>query len=163
MLNGPKLPLFNSPLETGIRTLILLDVAFPKSFDLTTLIWLDHLVVHTGDLGGPESLHPDVSSRSGELLVRRSLIYDGLLLMRQMHLVSLIETKEGLFFASTDYARPLIDLLFEKYTLELKQRAKWLISHINALNEGDLKKIIEKRMGLWDVEFQLSEGLNDGK
>ncbi len=154
---------FNSPLETGLRSLVILDEAHPREFDITTLIWLDHLVVHTRDFGGPESLHPNVSSRTGELLVRRSIIEQGLQLMREIHLIRQNETNQGIFYTTTDYARPVINLLFEKYTVELKIRAEWLINMVKNINEDKLKAIIENRMGLWNVEFQLSEGNTYGK
>jgi hypothetical protein len=84
---GGNSPLFNSSLETGVRAVVVLDAAFPRAFDLSQLTWLDHLVVHTADIGGPDSLHPDIPQRTGELLVRRRLVEDGLTLMRRLHLV----------------------------------------------------------------------------
>lgn len=50
--------LFNSPLETGVRAVVVLNAAYPKAFDLSQVTWFDHLVVHTSDIGGPKSLHP---------------------------------------------------------------------------------------------------------
>ena len=49
---------FNSPLETGVRAVAILVAAFPQSFDLQRLLAFEHLLVHTGDVGGPPSLHP---------------------------------------------------------------------------------------------------------
>jgi len=74
-------------LETGVRSVILLDTAYPRSFDLMQLTWLDHLVVHTADIDGPKSLHPNIPQRNGELLVRRSLVEEGLTLMRRKGLL----------------------------------------------------------------------------
>src|SRR3546814_12270520 len=74
--------LFNSALETGVRSALILDAARPRSFDLAHLTWLDHLVVHTADIGGPPSLHPDIPQRDGELLVRRRHVQAGLVLLR---------------------------------------------------------------------------------
>lgn len=78
-MSAAKPTLFNSPLETGVRAIVVLNAAYPRAFDVTEIAWFDHLVVHTGDIGGPQSLHPDVPQRSGELLVRRRLVEDGLL------------------------------------------------------------------------------------
>ena len=72
---------FNSPLETGIRSLAILVAAYPESLDLQRLLEMDYLVVHSGDADGPESLHAPLPLRAGELLVRRGLIETGLLLM----------------------------------------------------------------------------------
>jgi hypothetical protein len=52
--------LFNSPLEAGIRAVVVLEKLRPEAADLAEMVLLDHVVVHTADLGGPPSLHPDV-------------------------------------------------------------------------------------------------------
>src|ERR1700741_3541902 len=80
-------PLFNSALETGVRAVVILDAVYPRAFDITHLGWCDHLVVHTSDIGGPVSLHPDIPQRTGELLVRRRLVEDGVQLMRRLHMI----------------------------------------------------------------------------
>ena len=87
MREAPHPALFNSALETGVRSVVLLDTAYPRAFDLKELTWLDHLVVHTADVSGPESLHPNVPHRDGELLVRRSLVEEGVALMRGLHMI----------------------------------------------------------------------------
>jgi len=66
---------FNSTLETGIRALVVLEAFYPRHCDLMEMTWFDHLIVHTGDIDGqdvPESLHPDLPNRTGELLARIS-------------------------------------------------------------------------------------------
>ena len=62
-----KTPL-NSPLEVGIRVLMLLAEAFPAGLDLNDLVLLDHGLLHSADLGGPESLHPPLPIRAGEFV-----------------------------------------------------------------------------------------------
>ncbi len=93
---------FNSPLETGIRSVGILVAAFPACFDLQRLVAFDHLVVHTGDLGGPDSLHPEVPMRSAELLVRRGIVERGLLLMVSRGLVERHVTDKGFFLLRCD-------------------------------------------------------------
>src|SRR3546814_18108234 len=92
--------LFNSALETGVRSALILDAARPRSFDLAHLTWLDHLVVHTADIGGPLSLHPDLPQRDGELLVRRPNDEAGLVLMRRPHLIVPPYSQPGLSYRS---------------------------------------------------------------
>lgn len=79
---------FNTPLETGIRSLAILVAAHPVVCDLERLVEMDYLVVHSGDAGGPDSLHAPLPMRAGELLVRRGLIEKGLLLMMSRGLCS---------------------------------------------------------------------------
>jgi hypothetical protein len=89
---------FNSALETGIRALVVLEAFHPRHCDLTELTWFDHLVVHTSDIQGedvPFSLHPDLPNRAGELLVRRRLVEESLLLMQRLHLVDVVAAKKA--------------------------------------------------------------------
>jgi ABC-3C biological conflict system middle component len=143
-------PLFNSALETGIRSAVVLDATYPRQFDLAHLTWFDHLVVHTHDIGGPKSLHPD----TGELLVRRRLVEDGLKLMRQLHLVDSTTTEFGILYQAREEASALIDSMRSKYARELKQRADWLASFLMRMSDEDLRDLIIKRIGRWTVEFQ---------
>lgn len=57
---------FNSPFETGIRSLAILVAAFPESYDLQRLVEMDYLVVHSGDADGPDSLHAPLPMRGVE-------------------------------------------------------------------------------------------------
>lgn len=153
--------LFNSPLETGVRALVVLDAVYPKSLDLTTLTWFDHLVVHTGDIGGPNSLHPNVPQRSGEMLVRRRLIEDSLTLMRRLHLIMADLNKNGISYQASDEAYPFVELLRSNYATELKNRAKWLAENIANLSEEALNNLITKKLGRWDIEFQNNLPINE--
>ena len=72
---------FNSPIETGMRALILLAASYPAQMDLQRILEFEYMMVHTEDVDGPPSIHPALPLRSGELLVRRQLIERGLMLM----------------------------------------------------------------------------------
>lgn len=65
---------FNSPFEIGLRALIILSVNQPTCLDLQRLVYYDYLVLHTSDIGtpnSPDSIHPATPHRSGEIVVRR--------------------------------------------------------------------------------------------
>jgi hypothetical protein len=147
-------PLFNSPLETGVRAAVVLDAAYPRNFDLTELTWLDHLVVHTADIGGPESLHPDIPQRTGELLVRRRLVEEGLNLMRRLHLVEAQTTSEGIVYTAREEASAFVESLRSVYARELRRRAQWLAGYLREISRDELARLIAARIGRWAVEFQ---------
>jgi hypothetical protein len=151
---GGNSPLFNSSLETGVRAVVVLDAAFPRAFDLSQLTWLDHLVVHTADIGGPDSLHPDIPQRTGELLVRRRLVEDGLTLMRRLHLVDTNTTDEGIVYSAREEAAPFVESLRSVYARELRKRAEWLARYLSETSAADLAQLISDRIGRWAVEFQ---------
>lgn len=146
--------LFNSPLETGVRSVVLLDTAYPRAFDLKELTWLDHLVVHTGDISGPESLHPNVPHRDGELLVRRSLVEQGVTLMRNLHMIEAKYGENGIVYAARDQAAPFVKLIRTQYGRALKARAVWLIAYLSERGEEHLHEVITQKIGRWAVEFQ---------
>ena len=118
--------LFNTPLEAGVRTLLILDAFAPQAFDLATMSLLDYYIVHTGDAGGPPSLHPEINGRAGEYFVRRRLVEEGLLLMARASLVEQIFTGSGIAFRAHETATAMIDLFGSTYNRRLAEAAQWL-------------------------------------
>jgi len=147
--------LFNSPLETGVRSVVLLNCAYPRAFDIKEMTWLDHLVVHTGDIAGPESLHPNVPHRDGELLVRRSLVEKGLALMQRLHMIEQKYNESGIVYAALDNSASFVTLLRSDYGRALKVRAKWLIDYLSERGDEHLHEVITQKIGRWSIEFQI--------
>lgn len=159
---APEIIPFNSKLETGIRALVVLEAFYPRHCDLLEMTWFDHLVVHTGDLAGqdvPESLHPDLPNRTGELLVRRQLVEQSLRMMHEMHLIEVLETENGIEFCAGEGAPSYLDLLQTPYSLALKQRAKWMAERFSALTAEDIRSLVEVQIGRWTAEFRAIKGL----
>lgn len=153
-----RAPLFNSALETGVRALVILNAAFPRVFDLAQLTWFDHLVVHTADVGGPWSLHPDLPQRTGELLVRRRVVEEGVQLMRRLHMINSIVDDKGITYQASDDAAALVDTMQTPYALELKSRAEWLAQKLEDFTSEQLAELIADKIGRWAVEFQGEAG-----
>lgn len=158
---------FNSVLETGIRAVTVLDAFHPRTWGLIEMTWLDHLVVHTGDLStaralpgyeAPKSLHPDLPNRVAELLVRRPLVEQSLRAMQRLHLVEAYETADGLSFGSTEEAPSFLECLQTTYSVALKERAAWLARRFIDRDSEDIKHLIEDRIGRWTAEFQTDVG-----
>jgi hypothetical protein len=148
---------FNSPLETGVRALILLAEAYPETLDLQRILEFDYLMVHSGDVGGPPSLHPALPLRSGELLVRRQLIERGLLLMMSRGLIERLASDAGLSYQADDAAGPFLDALSAEYLKELKLRASWVIATFGHMSDTDIRKALSAVYDQWTREFQLYE------
>jgi hypothetical protein len=157
-LDAARTPLFNSAIETGMRALVILNAAFPRMFDLAQLTWFDHLVVHTADVGGPQSLHPDLPQRMGELLVRRRVVEEGVQLMRRLHMINAIADEKGIAYQASDGASALVDTMNTAYALELKSRAEWLAQKLEEFTGEQLAELIADKIGRWAVEFQGETG-----
>ena len=147
---------FNSPFETGLRSTALLVAAFPRGFDLQRLVIFDHLVVHTGDVGGPESLHPPVPMRSAELLVRRSLIERGILVMATRGLIERHATCDGIEYGAGEFAETFLDSLTSPYLISLRSRATWVVEAYADLGDDELREQMGRFFDKWIEQFQVA-------
>ena len=145
---------FNSPLETGLRSLIILTEMFPRSLDLQFLVFFDYITVHSGDVGGPESLHAPLPQRSGELTVRRTLIERGLYLMISRNLVEHLALPDGFEYKASDNASSFISMLSSQYTRKLKDRAAWASNTFGDLPSSQIKEIEKGFFLNWSTHFQ---------
>ncbi|NWH07865.1 MAG: threonine transporter [Alphaproteobacteria bacterium] len=148
---------FNGALEAGVRAVALLAAAHPYSFDLQRLIAFDYLLVHTGDVGGPESLHPPAPLHSAELLVRRKLVEQALLLMMTRDLVRREVSAEGIRYRAGENATPFLQALQSSYLGALKDRAEWLVGEFGALSDTEFRVLMRRFFDRWVEEFQVAE------
>jgi hypothetical protein len=118
---------FNNSIETGLRTLCILNAMFPHSYDLETLVCMDYLCVHTGDFDeSVKSLHPENPNRTGELFVRRSVIEEGLLLFISRGLVTTLYIESGIEYQATELSSSFLDKIVSPYSIAMMTRAEWL-------------------------------------
>jgi hypothetical protein len=148
---------FNGPLEAGIRVVAVLAAAHPRAFDLQRLIGLDYLLVHTGDIGGPDSLHPPSPLHSAELLVRRPLIEKALLLMMTRNLIEREVATDGIKYKAGENAAPFLAALGSEYLRQLKGRAEWLVQTYGDHSEQDFRAMMRTFFDHWVEEFQTTE------
>jgi hypothetical protein len=153
MADHPPSP-FNSALETGIRTLAVLVASYPRAHDIGRLVHYDYLAVHSADADGPPSLHPPLPLRSGELLVRRNLIESGLRLMMSKSLIRREVRPTGLFYKAEEAAGAFLNNLQAQYTLQLRDRAAWVSSTFDSLNDSELEAVAKRLFEAWTIEFQ---------
>lgn len=146
---------FNSPFETGVRSLAILVSAFPESYDLQRLVEMDYLVVHSGDADGPDSLHAPLPMRAGELLVRHSLIEKGLMLMMSRGLVLRVSASDGFSYIAGERAAPFIASLTTEYSCRLKFCAEWATHQFNNLPTQEIRSITHRLFQQWSSQFQI--------
>ena len=156
-IEARKVTTFNGPLEAGIRAVTLLGAAYPRAYDLQRLIGFDYLLVHTSDIDGPDSLHPPAPLHSAELLVRRRIIENALLLMMTRELVEREVSDEGIRYRAGENAAPFLAGLTSEYMTGLKERAEWLIEALGDRNEVDFRALMRKFFDHWVEEFQSAE------
>lgn len=148
---------FNTPLEAGIRAMSVLLPAFPEKYDIQKLVTFDHLIIHTGDVGGPESLHPNLPLRSTEILVRRSLVEKGLLLMVSRGLVERIIEPSGIYYRAGEMTEPIFMNFDAPYLKALRNRGAWVVQMFGELNESLLRETMSRYFAQWLQEFQTTQ------
>lgn len=149
----PQPQLFNTPLEAGVRALLILDAFAPQAFDLATMSLLDYYIVHTGDAGGPPSLHPEINARPGEYFVRRHLVEEGLLLMARASLVEQVFTGSGIAFRAHETATAMIDLFGSAYNRRLAKAAQWLALEAAAQGVDTFIRGLKDGLERWSHEI----------
>lgn len=154
---------FNSPLETGIRSLAILVAAYPASLDLQRLVEMDYLVVHSGDADGPESLHAPLPLRAGELLVRRGLIETGLLLMMSRGLVLRVPKDDGIHYVAGEGTAPFLASLTADYSRRLRDRAEWAVKRFEAIPTEEIRSMTHRFFERWSSQFQPTEMTGSSK
>lgn len=144
----------NSPVEVGLRALVLLVEASPNALDLQQLVTLDYFLVHSGDVyGGPDSLHAPSPLRSGEVTVRRELLTKGLNLYQLRGLVAQTASAAGFAYAAEEGAGSFLDAFRSGYVENLRSRAEWVIERFGLLEYGDLHQTLETSLSKWKWEF----------
>lgn len=143
----------SSPLEVGLRMLILLS-RLTITADLHRLAIYDYLLLHSHDLDdGPESLHPPTPLRTGELLVRRNQITRGLFLLETRGLIERDYSTDGIAFRTSKLAEPFLQYFESDYAKKCGNISGWVAQTFDGMSSDELQTFIHSRIGKWGVEF----------
>ncbi|MGN9890718.1 ABC-three component system middle component 2 [Micromonospora sp. L31] len=148
-MRGP----LNSPVEVGLRAVIILTATYPRTLDVDTLVLLDHSLVHSGDLGGPTSIHPDLPMRSGEMGVKRAILEDGLRLMMRAGMVDLVMSTDGMAYRAADNASAFVSVLESPYATRLVEIAQWIADEFSDDSHTEMRQRMRATLGRWVQEF----------
>ena len=139
---------------------MLLEAAYPARFDLQRLVYFDYFTVHSDDLpNGPPGLHPKTPYRSGEILVRRRLLHDGLLLFASRGLVEVLYNVDGIAYSATEESGGFLASLTSPYVVELRRCARWVVETFAGETREALEQIVRSHIGTWGAEFELASVL----
>lgn len=146
--------LFNTPIESGLRSLFVLEAVRPNGCDLQRLVIYDYLLVHSDDVpSGPPALHPATPLRSGELLVRRTLVEQGLRLLIHKGLVTKNYSVTGISFAATKSTKAFLEYFKSDYAARCAEISWWIAERFQPMNDDKLREFIHENLGRWGAEF----------
>ncbi|MCL7457796.1 hypothetical protein M8I35_11455 [Micromonospora sp. MSM11] len=133
--------------------MIILTATYPRTLDVDTLVLLDHSLVHSGDLGGPTSIHPDLPMRSGEIGIKRAILEDGLLLMMRAGMVDLVMSTDGMGYRAADNAAAFVGVLESSYVTRLVETAQWIAEEFAYDTHAEMRQRMRATLGRWVEEF----------
>lgn len=146
--------IFNTPLEVGLRCVVILNELKGQPLDFQRLIYFDYLLIHFGDADpNYESLHPATPHRSGEILIKRDLLGQGLLLMITKKLVEVEYGPDGILYKAPPYVERFLNHFESKYMLQLREIAQVLVSRFSNYSNDDLKRYVTDNLDRWGGEF----------
>ncbi|MDP9740670.1 UNVERIFIED_ORG: hypothetical protein QFZ59_002500 [Bacillus sp. B2I3] len=149
-----NIEVFNSPLELGLRALIILKEASPVSLDLNRLIIYDYLVTHSGDVDkSVKSLHPAIPHRSGEIVIKRKIMHEGINLMCSRELIDIVYTQDGIHYKANILSEYFIKYFDSPYAKSMVQYSKWLNQRFKNYSDHELNEFINKNISKWGSEF----------
>ena len=145
---------FNGSIEIGLRSLVMLTKVFPLDFSVQQLVAFDYLLVHSDDLpDGPIGLHPKTPQRTGEYLIRRKTLQEGLFLYISRGLISQEYRQNGLRYVATELSGGFLDSLTSEYVKELQNVADWVVDNFSTIPELKLDKFMQEHLDKWGAEF----------
>lgn len=149
--------LYNGTIETMVRVLRVLDTMHPVALVPDEISFLDYAVVHTGDFGGPESLHPGLPGRSRQIEVRRPLIADALACAALHRLVDVVGAEGPTRYRANDKSFNYLRGLCSAYGNATWQRAKWLAERHRERPTRELVALADT-VGIDDGEYEGDDG-----
>lgn len=146
----------NSPLEIGLRTVILLTEAFPEALDIDRLVLMDYYLLHSGDFDGPSSLQPAVSTRSGELGIKRTVLEHGVQLMTRAGMIEVEASTQGITYRASEAASPFLRLVRSPMLDQLSQVASWVCVEFSDLSNDEIRERMRMLVSQWSEEWNES-------
>ena len=74
--------------------------------------------------------------------------------MQTRGLVARMVTPNGFRYKAGEEAGSFVDMLWSNYFLALKDRAGWLVDHMQTMSDDELSRLVRARIDVWEPEFQ---------
>lgn len=153
----PRAMTFNGPLEAGVRTVAILNAAYPHAFDIQRLTALDYLLTRTSTIGGPNDLHPAAPIQTPATEVRRRVVQDAILLMMTRGLIEREVHSDGIRYVAGEAAASFVASLRTDYFDRVKIRADWLAEHLAGHSDEQFNAMMRGLFKDWVEQFQSIE------
>jgi hypothetical protein len=126
----------------------------PKSCNIQRLIYYDYFLIHAFDLDIQySSIHPDNPYRSGEIAIKRELLFNGLKLLCKKKLVEVEFSKNGIYYIASDLANQFLIYFKSPYFLKLEKMSYYIIQFFDSYSDSKLTTFVDSKIRGWGTEF----------
>lgn len=143
--------LFNTPVESALRSLLIINEM--KTLSLDQIILYDYLCLNSGDFNGPPSIHAPIPNRNVQILIRRQIIKEGLKVLISKELISVKPLKTGMFYTCNKLTQPFISAMVSNYKIKLSERVTWAAVQFKGWPESKLRKYLDINIENWKDEI----------
>lgn len=149
-----NLSVYNTPMEVGLRIIIILNELNNMPIDINRLIIYDYFVIHGNDFDSSiESLHPPTPYRSGEIIIKRKIIQEGINLMYSKELLDINYTEKGIYFKANELTPAFLNYLNSTYAEDIKKNSILVINKFNSYSDDKINTFVNDNLSNWGSEF----------
>jgi len=144
----------NSPVEFGLRVVVLLDEFEFISLSIDEIITYDYLMTNSGEFDERyPSLHPQTPYRYSKLFVKRDFLMEGVNQMCNCGLLDIAYNKNGICYTKNQFTKYFLSNLTSNYKKKLVERAKWIANEVYLDKENNIINELYKRISTYGIEF----------
>lgn len=137
--------LFNTPFETALRVLLLLETGARTDFSINMIAALDFAALYGRSFGFSETnLHGDNLFKFSEFATRKELTNDGITFLVQHGFVDVSPTKNGFVYSLSRNGQEFASRLDTRYAKEYKGQVRLALRHFSGDSEQTILKKINK-------------------
>jgi hypothetical protein len=114
---------------------------------------MDYCLLHSADLGGPASVLPAITTRGGELGIKRSVVELGIQMMARAGMIDVVASIEGLTYRASEAAAPFLSLVSSPLLNRLTEVAEWAVADFGDLSADGVRERIRLIADQWSAEW----------
>jgi hypothetical protein len=144
----------NSPIEFGLRALVLLSQIEDEGIDIDRLLIYDYLLTNSGEFNEElPSLHVETPYKYSKLIVKREVLKEGVKIFSSHGLIDITLTERGIYYKKSSYTNAFLANMTSKYKQELVNISKWIIEEVHYKDDYKIEEKINSRILEYGIEF----------
>lgn len=144
----------NTPLEFGLRALIILSKLSSEGTDIERLLVYDYMLTNSGEFNSKlPSIHAETPYKYSKLLVKRDTLKEGINLLTRYGLITLSYNEEGITYKKNKYTQRFLDNIDSTYKEKLEIVAEWISSDMHYKKINEIEYDLKSRIKKYGIEF----------